>query len=152
MQVLVFEDERFLGAITAYEVQQAGHTVLGPVFSVEEALRIAAADLPDMAMINVQGDHGGAAATALNDFWDTPCLLVADSLATSQKYSQFAVGCLTRPWSAETIGDALRVVEAIIEGSRIRDVPEAMTLFIDPPKDLPELSQAAGELPCAIAS
>lgn len=135
MRVLILEDERLLAALLKREVEQAGHVVLGPVSTSDQAFELAAADPPDMALLNVDlchGLNGGAVAEMLTEEWDTPCLFVSGTRAMAEHYRHFAVGFLAKPWGADTIAHALSVVQSIIEGSPVGRVPLEMTLFIEP--------------------
>lgn len=134
MRVLILEDERFLAALLKREVELAGHVVLGPVSTSEEALEIATADPPDVALLNIDlrhGLNGGIVAKLLGERWNTPCIFVSGSRSRAERYSRFAVGYLAKPWGSETISDALSVVHSIIEGTSIGQIPLEMTLFIE---------------------
>lgn len=103
MNVLILEDEFLLAMMLRDEVSDAGHTVLGPASTVADALRLAEATPPDLALLDITlsgGDCGGDAAVILKDRWDVPCLFVSGSRAIAEKRRLAVVGILENPTAA----------------------------------------------------
>jgi DNA-binding NarL/FixJ family response regulator len=57
-KVLLVEDHALLARLTAEMIQEAGCDVVGPVRSVRDALRIAANDRPDVALVDLRLPDG----------------------------------------------------------------------------------------------
>ena len=132
MKVLILEDEFLLAMMLAEEVVEAGHTVLGPVSSVAEALRLAEATPPDLAFLNITlsgGELGTEAAVVLKERWDVLCLFVSGSRGMVEEYRSVAVGILEKPYSGDTVHDVLRLLEKLMDGEAVDLIPAGLTLF-----------------------
>lgn len=132
MNVLILEDEFLLAMMLADEVKDAGHNVIGPVATTAEAVCLAECTPIDVALLNLdlsQGAGGGQAATVLKQRWNTPCLFVSGNREEAEKHRSFAVGFLEKPYSGDTLREALGVVQQVMQGQVVSSLPFGMTLF-----------------------
>ena len=53
MVVLIVEDEVLVALVLKVVLEQAGHQVVGPGFSAGEALQLAEAEQPDVALVDI---------------------------------------------------------------------------------------------------
>ena len=61
MVILIVEDEYLIGLALALVLAIAGHHIVGPAASADEALQLAQAERPELAFvdININGDRDG---------------------------------------------------------------------------------------------
>lgn len=132
MNVLILEDEIRLAEMLAHEVAGLGRTVLGPVRSMTEALKLGEEIRPDLALINISlagGRSGTEAAAVLNFRWDTPCLFVTAKEPIPREYATIAIGYLESPYGRQLMREAILVVEQIVAGEPVGWVPAGMTIY-----------------------
>ncbi|WP_444666564.1 response regulator [Cereibacter changlensis] len=133
MKVLILEDEVLLACMLAEEVREAGHVVLGPVYCIADALSLAEASPPDLALLNLElpdGESGAEAAAVMRSRWNTQAVFVSGGSHVASEHRVGAIGFLDMPHGTGIMRDALRVVEQIIAGEPIERVPEALTLYV----------------------
>ena len=63
MVVLLVDDDPLIAMAVAWELEAAGHTVLGPAHDERSALELAHADHPDIALVDIDLGHGGDGVT-----------------------------------------------------------------------------------------
>ena len=100
MVILIVEDEVLIGLALQVVLFFGGHHVIGLAASADEALRLAAAEPPELAFvdINIRGDSDGiAVARALTERHGTSCILSDGSGRPSEKRQGCRPG---RHWQA----------------------------------------------------
>src|SRR5690242_17589447 len=60
MRVLVLDDECLVAALTATILLDAGHDVVGPTSSAQEAMRLAVAQKLELALLDIDLDGAGS--------------------------------------------------------------------------------------------
>jgi DNA-binding response OmpR family regulator len=60
MVILVVEDEAIIGFCLTQVLEEAGHVVLGPALSSNEALKLADANPPDVALVDIDLESTGS--------------------------------------------------------------------------------------------
>lgn len=132
MIILVVEDEPMIACAVAMELQDAGHEVLGPAYTVEEAEQLVAARRPDLAMIDINlagHDEGIALARRLRAEWGVPCYFVSGQVAQARANCDAALGVLPKPFDFKSLIEAIRVAEDLITGRRPQALPRGLELF-----------------------
>lgn len=132
MKVLILEDEVLLAVMLADEVRKATHTVLGPAYNIEAALRLAEESPPDLALVNLMlsdGESGTEAAAILRSRWNTPTVYVSGGNHLPSEHRSGAIGFLDMPHGRGIMRDALLVIEQIIAGEPVASVPAELTIY-----------------------
>lgn len=135
MRVLVVDDEPLIAASIEWELRDAGHTVLGPAHSVEDALAIAEASGADLALvdINLAGhDEGVDLARALRRRFGLRSVFVTGQVAQARQNHDAALGVVVKPFPFEGLLKVLPVAAELARGGRPRQIPSWFEVFYDP--------------------
>jgi DNA-binding response OmpR family regulator len=117
MRVLIVEDESIIGLELERIVQDAGHSPIGPVATVEQAL--AHAPRADAALVDLglaDGVSGGALARRLIDRFGMQVIFVTGSPQEVGHGLDGAVAVIGKPFSDERILRSLEKAEAGTKG------------------------------------
>ena len=106
MILLVAEDEALIALVLELELRGAGHQVLGPAATPEEALALVEETRPELALIDIDLEDGGdgvALARTLRDRHGVPSLFVSgqapDALAAgTRRWAWCASRTRRRTW------------------------------------------------------
>ena len=134
MQILIVEDEPLIALSLAEELTRAGHSVIGPVGTSAEAMRLADTERPDLALVDIDLERklaGISVARHLTLDLHIPSIYVTGQRAAAQRHADTALGVITKPFQLSDITKALDVAEKIIRGGTPPppQVPGAMQLF-----------------------
>lgn len=128
--VLIAEDNALLAFMIEDALTAAGHQILGPASSVNIALELAARDVPDFALVDIdlEGSRSGAElARELKERWGAPCIFATGQLKKARESSRWALGVLIKPFSPD---DVVRAVEACSSPGDVgARAPQALELF-----------------------
>jgi DNA-binding response OmpR family regulator len=86
--ILVVEDEAIVALLLEMALSLAGHRVLGPVATAEEALETAQEMPPELALIDIRllGSHDGIwLARNLRDRWGVPALFLSGQTTQARR-------------------------------------------------------------------
>jgi DNA-binding response OmpR family regulator len=129
MLVLIVEDEPFSALSAAWELERAGHDVLGPSASLEDALRLARTHRPDLALVDIDLQHTGEGlelARALREM-DIVSLFVSAENGLASRNSDLAVGFIGKPYDPDDLARSVDVVDALMHG---KEPPAAMPMSL----------------------
>lgn len=146
MRILVAEDEVLLALVLQTCLEQEDHEVLGPVASMEEGLRLAEADRPGLALVNINlkgAGNGIELARELRSRWAVPSLFTSGQVQEARDARDAAWGYIGKPYIARNVAESVTVVQALIEGRTPDRIPQALELFVP----LPDGSFAAKRQP-----
>jgi DNA-binding response OmpR family regulator len=132
MIVLIVEDEALVGLVLETALRLAGHRVLGPAFTADEALRLVDAERPELALvdINLQGDRDGvASARALRDRHGTACLFLTAQTGQAHAADDAAIGLIGKPYDPAAVVRAIEALARIRSGEPLRRLPPQLVLF-----------------------
>ncbi len=93
LRILIVEDELIIAYCLAGIVRRAGHESLGPVMSGEEAIALAAAEHPDLTLMDFKLKTAMSGMDAARQIWERqriPCLFIS---AFSAKLSLEIASC-----------------------------------------------------------
>jgi len=132
--ILIVEDEHFVAMSLAWQLEAAGHTVLGPASSIEKARLVAGEQRADIALVDIylEGSADGSAlARHLTFDLKIPTLFMTGQPRTARQYADLAIGVITKPFSAVDADRSLAIAEVVIQGGRPAHsvVPCALELF-----------------------
>lgn len=142
MLILVVEDETLIAFAVEWALRIAGHDVLGPVDSVEDAIRHATARRPDLALIDLNlrdGGDGVDVARFLHEQYQAPCLFLSAQVAYARAHRHLAWGLVRKPYDSSNLTSIASFIQQVARGQRPSSTPADLELFIS----LPPLDRAA---------
>ncbi|PZU12365.1 MAG: response regulator [Sphingobium sp.] len=127
--VLVVEDEPLIAFDNEHTLEQAGYRIAATVNDYDHAERVIDGGGVDLVIadIGLYGDRNGmdvarhAAAQAL------PVLFVTGRCPIDAQ--AMAVGCLAKPYTSRDLVAAIKVIDAVLRGTRRPRIPHGLTLF-----------------------
>jgi two-component system, response regulator PdtaR len=130
--ILVAEDEAIVAIVLELALVLAGHEVLGPAATEDEALRLAEADRPDLALLDIDlrddGD-GVSLARALRERWAVPCLFLSAQATRARAAGDAALGLVDKPYDPDDVVEAVAAVGELLAGRRPARLPPRLELF-----------------------
>ena len=132
MILLVAEDEALTALVLELELSGAGHRVLGPAATVEEALALVERTRPQLALIDIHLQDGGdgvALARTLRDRHGVPSLFVSGQAPDALAGRDAALGLVRKPYAPEDVARAVEVVAGLLRGMRPARLPPGLELF-----------------------
>lgn len=131
MIVLVVEDEPFTAMALEMELESGGHEVLGPAASVDEAVALVEAQLPDAALMDINLQGGGDAIMLARCLMErgVPALFTSGQIAIARANPDAACGLIAKPYDPQTVMQALVVLRELAAGRRPATLPRRLELF-----------------------
>jgi len=116
LQVLVVEDEAFVAMLIADQLDELGHRIVGPAFSVSEARPLATATTIDLALVdwNLRGEFAGEIVEILAER-NIPFVFVTGYADSPVESLHREAGLLHKPFLTN---DLRRVIEQIFQNCR----------------------------------
>jgi len=147
MKVLIAEDEVLLGLLLTEFLLEAGHVVLGPAMTASEALSLARAAPPDLALIDIELRDGASGIALAETLARAGVLTIFASAqaALARLNRRHAIGYIAKPYAPAVVIETLRWVEAVRNGAPAVRAPAQFERFEGPK----ELSLPARLLPAA---
>ena len=105
MRILVVEDDAVLAMVCALALEDAGHTIVGPVHDVESYQRLSGLAGTDLALVDINlagADEGLEVARELRA-QQIPTLFVSGQLGAAREHSDLALGLLRKPYDTEDL-------------------------------------------------
>ena len=136
MLILVAEDEALVACALVLQLQVAGHRVLGPAFTLEDATSLARDERPDLALVDVDlyRPADGVKLARLLMIAGVPSLFMTGRPAAARAAADAAIGVITKPYDPDDIVRFLTVAETLIlRGSPpVSQLPPSLELFSRP--------------------
>ena len=125
MLILIVEDEMLSALSMSWELEDAGHRVLGPAASYEEALRLARRERPELALVDIDLQRPGDGVELARAFleMDIPLLFVSAQSAVASRYHDLALGHIGKPYD---LADLPRSVDVVLSRLRGAEPPSAL--------------------------
>src|SRR5688572_870491 len=118
LKILIVEDDSQLATTLKYLVEDnPRYRVVAIADDADNAVAAAEHYNPDLALVDLhlaRGSTGFSAAVRLSDY-DVPCLFVSGK-APSFPMPDLALGCLTKPFTAEEVHRSLGMAEDMMRG------------------------------------
>jgi len=118
MRILILEDEPLVAITLKFLLAAAGHVVVGPVTTCEQAMEMAREHRPDVLFTNIHlgiGTDGVACSRAFLRL-NIPAVFVTGSREEAFASRDVAIGYLCKPCDPDRVGAAVSVVEKVIAG------------------------------------
>jgi two-component system, response regulator PdtaR len=131
MVVLIVEDEAIIAYCTAVQLEEAGHMVLGPASSSDEALELASRSPPDVALIDVDLEEPGAGiglAQQLRSRHDVVIVFTTGQTELARAHADIALGVITKPYDPSELAEIVEYAGATRGGGRAA-VPAGVRSF-----------------------
>ncbi len=106
MVVLIVEDEAIIAYCSAAVLEDAGHTVLGPAHTSDEALELVRNSRPDVALIDIDLETPGAGievARKLQAQFGTAIVFTTGRMDVAQTHADMAVLAISKPYDPAEI-------------------------------------------------
>lgn len=134
MLVLIVEDDPFIGMDLRGELLAAGYAVAGPAADEQEALALARAELPDVAVVDIdlQGAQEGLGlARKLRNDLGVATVFVSGERAAALANTDAAFGFLPKPYTAYDVVSAIEVVAELGRGGQPPppSIPKSLEIF-----------------------
>ena len=116
LRVLIVEDEALVAAELEWLVVDAGHEPVGSAVAGDEALELAGAHRPELALVDVNlvdGPTGVQAARALVDSGVHVIFMTANPNQIPADFAG-ALGVLSKPYTPGAVGQALAYAAALL--------------------------------------
>ena len=130
--ILVVEDEAIVALLLEMALSLAGHRVLGPVATAEEALETAQEMPPELALIDIRllGSHDGIwLARNLRDRWGVPALFLSGQTTQARAARDAALGVIGKPYNPDEVVEAVATVGELLAGRAPSHCPRRLELF-----------------------
>lgn len=106
MIILLAEDEALVAFVLDWALRLAGHEILGPVETIEEALAAVERRRADLALVNLtlkDGQDGADLARQLRSIHQIPSVFVATDVSHARANREAAIGLIKKPYDADMV-------------------------------------------------
>ncbi len=131
--LMIVEDEVLVAILLRDELQKAGYTVLDLTDRQDEALEIAKAEKPDLALVNIRlarGDDGIELSKHLKGL-GIPVLLISGQVSRASSAKTVAIGSMPKPYDPEEMVLAVAYLLARLNGDDTLPRPHQLEVFDD---------------------
>jgi DNA-binding response OmpR family regulator len=134
MKILVVEEEPFVALAVVWELERAGHEVIGPVAHARDALAVCGHQKPELALIDIDEgyEHDGLElARRLQAQADIPSLYLTGDPQLARSNRDAALGAITKPFDPEDLVRGIEVFLARMNGEEPPPdaLPPSMEVF-----------------------
>jgi DNA-binding response OmpR family regulator len=132
MLILVVEDEVLVAFALEWTLKIAGHQVLGPADSVEDAIELCGTTRPDLALIDLNlrdGGDGVEVARYLHEHYRTPCLFLSAQVAHAKAHRHLAWGMVRKPYDSAALPVIVDFVGKLERKKQPELVPTGLELY-----------------------
>ncbi len=131
--LMIVEDEALVAMLLRDELQDAGYRVLDLTDRHAEALKVAKAEKPDLALVNIRlagRDDGIELAEHLKAL-GIPVLLISGQISRARSAQTVAIGSLPKPYDAADMVLAVAYLLARLQGDASLPRPARLEVFDD---------------------
>lgn len=133
MHILVVEDHPLVALSLELFLVEAGHTVLGPASSLNDALFIAERTFPQLALVDINlddGDTGPSIARELSSRFGVSSIFLSGQTTKARVNKDAALGLILKPFLPETVLQGVEVAKALVNGGTVPEqLPNGLELF-----------------------
>jgi DNA-binding response OmpR family regulator len=123
MVILVVEDEAIIGFCLTQVLEEAGHVVLGPALSSNEALKLADANPPDVALVDIDLESTGSGirlAETLCERYDCVVIFTTGQMEVARAHADCAIGAIGKPYDPAHVPALVSYAEELLNDARVR--------------------------------
>ena len=125
MKILIVEDEAFVAMSLKFLLEVEQHEIVGIAEDLETATAIADEARPDLALVDLQLARGASGLDVAIELRkrDIPIVFATGNVPKEPR-PDLAIGCISKPYSDDTLFVALRAAEAIVSGKSFQTAPQ----------------------------
>lgn len=129
--LMIVEDEVLVAIVLRDELQDAGYHVLDLTDRHAEALDVAKASKPDLALVNIRlaGRDDGIELAAQLKALGIPVLLISGQISRARSAMTVAIASLPKPYAAADMVLAVDYLLARLQGDLSLAKPERLEVF-----------------------
>ena len=130
MKILIVEDDYLVATSLKFVLETMGYNVVGVADDIASAVNEAVRTHPQLAFVDIQlaqGDSGLDAAAELQKR-GVICIFLTGNPPGGPR-PDLALGCLPKPFSDVALAAAIKIAEAVIEGSPLPKAPLDLELY-----------------------
>ena len=131
--LMIVEDEALVAIVLRDELQEAGYKVLDLTDRHNEALEVAKAEKPDLALVNIRlagRDDGIELAEHLKAL-GIPVLFISGQVSRASSAKTVAIGSMPKPYDAAEMVLAVAYLLARLKGDDTLPRPDQLEVFDD---------------------
>lgn len=131
--LMIVEDEALVAILLRDELQRAGYKVLDLTDRHDEALEVAKAEKPHLALVNIRlasGDDGIELSKHLK-VMGIPVLLISGQVSRASSAKTVAIGSMPKPYDAAEMVLAVAYLLARLKGDDTLPKPDQLEVFDD---------------------
>ncbi len=131
--LMIVEDEASIAIDLRDELQLAGYKVLDLTDRQDDALQVANAEKPHLALVNISlagGDDGIELSKHLKAM-DIPVLLISGQISRARSAKTVAIGSMPKPYRSTQMVVAVAYLLARLNGDRSLQRPAQLEVFDD---------------------
>jgi len=131
--LMIVEDEAMVAMVLRDELQDAGYKVLDLTDRQDEALQVAKAEKPDLALVNISlaGDDDGIELSEHLKALGIPVLLISGQSSRASSAKTVAIGSMPKPYNAAEMVEAVAYLLARLNGDGSLPKPTQLEVFDD---------------------
>jgi CheY-like chemotaxis protein len=119
MLILIVEDEPIVAWSLAQALREAGHTILGPTASSDEAIELSARFGPRLALVDITLDgeiEGISIARRLKNEMSIASVFMTAQPKLARENADAALGLIEKPYLPEGVSRAIAFIDEVFHG------------------------------------
>ena len=119
MLILIVEDEPIVAWSLAQALRDAGHTILGPTASSDEAIELSARYTPRLALVDITLDgeiEGISLARRLKNEMSIASVFMTAQPTLARENADAALGLIEKPYLPEGVSRAVAGIDEVLDG------------------------------------
>ena len=137
--LMIVEDEALVAILLRDELQRAGYNVLDLTDRHDEALVVAKAEKPDLALVNIRlaGRDDGIELSKNLKVLGIPVLLISGQVSRARSAQTVAIASMPKPYDAAEMVVAVAYLLAHLKGDASLPRPPQLEVLDEAGSDLP---------------
>jgi two-component system, response regulator PdtaR len=132
MLILIVEDEPIVAWSLADALREAGHTILGPAASIDEAIQLCTRCMPRLALVDITLDgrvEGIDLARRLKSEMSIASIFMTAQPMLARENADAALGLIEKPYLPELVSRAIAVIDEVLSGGAAHCTAAALEWF-----------------------
>ena len=131
--LMIVEDEALVAIVLRDELQEAGYKVLDLTDRHAEAMEVAKAEKPDLALVNIRlaGRDDGIELAEHLEALGIPVLFISGQVSRASSAKTVAIGSMPKPYDAADMVLAVAYLLARLKGDGSLPRPDQLEVFDD---------------------
>jgi DNA-binding response OmpR family regulator len=136
--LMIVEDEALVAMVLKDVLQEAGYKVLNLTDRRNEALTVAKAEKPHLALVNIRlaGRDDGIELSERLKALGIPVLLISGQVSRARSAKTVAIGSMPKPYDAAEMVVAVAYLLALLNGDSSQPRPNQLEVFSESGFDL----------------